>query len=277
MSGRTACLALLMAAAAAAPALAGPLRADSPAIANPSPYSAALACLGSQAAWPGGKPPRIAVGRLSDMTGRNDLYTGARVSQGASLFAITALGRAGVPVVERLDSTVSEIELSYARQHLLSDAPEKAGTSANNFRPIYAGQIAGSSYYIVGGITELNYNIASSGINGGLGGLATDDVKGSASASRYVMNVAVDLRLVDTRSQEVVAEASFQKQLLGRDAGLTLSGVIDAKGASVGGGASAMEPVQAAVRTLVERGVFALLSDLQPAGVSATCLPESAR
>jgi hypothetical protein len=31
------------------------------------------------------------------------------------------------------------------------------------------------------------------------------------------------------------------------------------------------------VRSLVERGVFALLSDLQPAGVSAGCLQETAR
>lgn len=266
----------LMATFAVTPALAAG-QADSPALLNPSPYSAALACLGDHATWPQGKAPRIAVGRLSDMTGRNDLYSGAQVSQGASLFAITALGRAGVPVVERLDSTVSEIELSYARQHLLSDAPEKAGTSPDNFRPIFAGQIAGSSYYIVGGVTELNYNIASSGVDATLGGLAANDTKASVSASRYVMNVAVDLRLVDTRSQEVVAEASFQKQLLGRGANLSLSGVVGSKGGSVGGGASAMEPVQAAVRTLVERGVFALLSDLQPPGTAAGCIQEPAR
>ena len=34
-----------------------------------------------------------------------------------------------------------------------------------------------------------------------------------------------------------------------------------------------MEPVQAAVRTVVERGVFELLAGIQTPGAKATCLP----
>ena len=244
-----------------------------PATANPSPYFAALTCLSRRGGWIGGAPPRIAVGRISDMTGRVDLQTGARVSQGAALFAITALARSGAPVVERLDNTVAEIELNYARQHLLSDAPERAGQDPDNFRPIHVGQVAGSRYYLVGGVTELNYNIASNGVNVQAGDVSTTGLRGLGQASRYVMNVAVDLRLVDTRSQEVVNSVSFQKQVVGVDRSLGLTGTQGSVGGVATAGGGAMEPVQAAVRTVVERGVFELLADIQTPGAKATCLP----
>ncbi|MDQ1193834.1 curli biogenesis system outer membrane secretion channel CsgG [Brevundimonas vesicularis] len=249
-----------------------PIR-SAPATANPSPYSAALTCLARRGAWVGGAAPRIAVGRISDMTGRVDLQTGARASQGAALFAITALGRAGAPVMERLDNTVAEIELNYARQHLLSDAPERAGQDPENFRPIYAGQIAGSRYYLVGGITELNYNIASSGMSAQAGAAKATGLRGLAQASQYVMNVAVDLRLVDTRSQEVVNSVSFQKQVIGVDRSLGLTGALGSVGGVGTAGNGAMEPIQAAVRTVVERGVFELLAGIQSPGGQASCLP----
>lgn len=276
---RAAILALALSAAAGGASAQGeglanaePIR-GAPATANPSPYSAALTCLARRGAWVGGAAPRIAVGRISDMTGRVDLQTGARASQGAALFAITALGRAGAPVVERLDNTVAEIELNYARQHLLSDAPERAGQDPENFRPIYAGQVAGSRYYLVGGITELNYNIASSGVNAQAGAAKATGLRGLAQASRYVMNVAVDLRLVDTRSQEVVNSVSFQKQVIGVDRSLGLTGTAGSVGGVGTAGSGAMEPIQAAVRTVVERGVFELLAGVQASGAQASCLP----
>lgn len=247
---------------------------DAPVTANPTPYTPALTCLAARTA---GRPaPRISVGRISDVTGRVDFDTGAKVPQGAALFAITALGKAGIPVVERLDNSVAEIELNYARQHLLSDTPERAGSDPENFRPIYAGQVAGSQYYIVGGITELNYNLASSGVKATAGEAATAGVRGTASSTSYVMNVAVDLRLVDTRTQQVVDMASFQKQVTGRDASLGLVGTVGDYGANLSGGRGAMEPLQAAVRTLIERGVFQLVANLQGGNATAACLNPAA-
>ncbi|MDP3404306.1 MAG: holdfast anchoring protein HfaB [Brevundimonas sp.] len=265
--------------------VAGPAGADprggAPVTANPSSYSPALRCLAARAGWWDGGAPRVAVGRIADMTGRNEFYTGTPVPQGASLFAITALRQAGVPVVERLDNTVAEIELNYARQHLLSDTPEQAGQSADNFRPILAGQIAGSRYYIVGGVTELNYNIASSGLQLQGGQAANDDnnaLGGAIGRSHFVLNVAVDLRLVDTRSQEVVETVTFQKQVVGTEAGLNVRGVNlrgsdDTATGRLNGGTGAMEPIQFAVRSLVERGVFELVAGLQSGDARGACLP----
>ena len=255
-------------------ALSGPAAAQAPlqVTGNATPYSPALACLAERNRDLGLTPPRMAVGRISDLTGRVDFDTGARVSQGASLFAITALGRAGMPVVERLDNTVAQIELDYAQKHLLSDTPELAGESRENFRPIFAGQVAGSEYFIVGGITELNYNIQSSGLGAQVGEAALTGLRARVGGSSYVLNVAVDLRLVDSRSQIVVGMVSFQKQLLGRELNLGLSGGNDDLGASVSGGTQAVEPLQAAVRTLVERGIFELLTGLHAPGVYGGCL-----
>jgi curli production assembly/transport component CsgG/holdfast attachment protein HfaB len=258
----------------ALPALAGTSAGDVVATAtvNPTPYTSALVCMAERNRAQGLAMPRLSVGRISDLTGRVDFDTGARVSQGAALFAITALGRAGAPVVERLDNSVSQIELDYAQKHLLSDTPERAGQSPENFRPIFAGQIAGSEYFIVGGITELNYNLRSSGLSAQVGEAAITGVRGRASASDYVLNVAVDLRLVDTRSQTVTGMASFQKQLLGRELNLGLSGGSDTVGGVLSGGTQAVEPLQAAVRTLVERGVYELLANLRSPDVYAGCL-----
>jgi curli production assembly/transport component CsgG/holdfast attachment protein HfaB len=239
---------------------------------NATPYTVALACLAERNLALGLSAPRMAVGRIGDLTGRVDFDTGARVSQGASLFAITALARAGAPVVERLDNTVSQIELDYAQKHLLSDTPELAGQSGENFRPIFAGQVAGSDYFIVGGITELNYNIQSSGISAQVGEAAVTGLRARAGASDYVMNVALDLRMVDSRSQIVIDTVSFQKQLVGREINLGLTGGSDRVGGVLSGGVQSVEPLQAAVRTLVERGVFELLAGLQEAGVYSGCL-----
>lgn len=262
-------------ATAAAPAMAAPDPVAPAATGNPTTYTAALTCMAQRNRELGLRAPRLAVGRIGDLTGRVDFDTGARVSQGAALFAITALGRAGVPVVERLDNSVSQIELDYAQKHLLSDTPELAGQSPENFRPIFAGQVAGSDYFIVGGITELNYNLRSSGWNAQVGEAALTGVRGRAGASDYVLNVAVDLRLVDSRSQEVTGMVSFQKQLVGREMNLGLTGGSDTVGGVLSGGTQAVEPLQAAVRTLVERGVFELVAGLQAPGVYDGCITQA--
>ena len=103
-----------------------------------------------------------------------------------------------------------------------------------------------------------------------------DDVARCQMAGVAQMNVAVDLRLVDTRTQQVIDMASFQKQVTGRDASLGLVGTVGDYGANLNGGRGAMEPLQAAVRTLVERGVFQLIANLQGGNATADCLNPAA-
>ncbi len=265
--------ALSCAAGSLTPGLAAATSPQAEVTLNETPVTPALRCLARRPSLNG--LPRLAVGRIGDLTGKVDFDTGAKITQGASLFAVSALGYAGVPVVERLDNSVAEIELNYARQKLLSDTPERAGQNGDNFRPILAGQIAGSRYYIVGGITELNYNIRSDGYDAAIGSQALPGVQGQISGRTYVLNVAVDLRLVNTQTQQVVDTVTFQKQVIGVTNDRRLNGGSEDIGLLLQGGNSRQEPLQMSVRELVERSVYHLIAPLWTATDARTCLSEA--
>jgi curli production assembly/transport component CsgG/holdfast attachment protein HfaB len=246
---------------------------NAPVTHNDTPYSRPLVCLASYARESGVKPPRIAVGRIADMTGKSEQITGTQLTQGASLFAMSALGKAGERLVERYDTAVPEIELRYAGTRLLSDAPERAGKDPENYRRTLVGQIAGSDYYIVGGITELNANIRSGGLDGTGGSTSAHKPKGTLEHTTYVMNVAIDLRLVDSRSQEVVNMVSYQKQIVGRQVSLGVFDFFHGNIIDVAGGTSGVEPQHLAVRSLIERGVFEFVANLYGLKDPRACLP----
>ena len=238
----------------------------SPVISNETPYSQALRCM---ATYTAARPLRIAVGQIADYTGKNESdNSGRKLTQGAALMAMSALSKAGVQLVERFDTSVAEMELKYANNKLIGD-DGKPQAGPGDYRRIMAGSIPGSDYYLVGGITELNFNIRSEGANGDGGQTTTNGIKGSASASLYVMNVGLDLRLVDTNTLQVVDVISYQKQIIGHQ---IQAGVFDFMGqtffdASVG--ESALEPVQLAVRSVIERATLEMTSRLFRAPTSA--------
>src|SRR5476649_1534684 len=91
----------------------------SPVISNETPYSAALRCMGGAV---GQRPVRIAVGQISDYTGKTESDgSGRKVTAGAALIAMTALSKAGVHMVERFDTSVAEMELKYSNNKLIAD------------------------------------------------------------------------------------------------------------------------------------------------------------
>jgi curli production assembly/transport component CsgG/holdfast attachment protein HfaB len=230
----------------------------SPVISNETPYSTALRCM---TGYTRQRPLRVAVGQIADYTGKNESdNSGRKLTQGAALMAMSALSKAGVPLVERFDTSVAEMELKYANNKLIGNDKQQDGPG--DYRRIMAGSIPGSDYYLVGGITELNFNIRSVGASGDGGQTTTVGLKGSASGSLYVMNVGLDLRLVDTNTLQVVDVISYQKQIIGHQ---IQAGVFDFLGetffdASLG--ESALEPVQLAVRSVVERAVLEMTSRL---------------
>ncbi len=240
---------------------------NAPVTSNPTPYSKALVCLGGWARGQGLGAPRIAVGRIADYTGKAEADgSGRKVTQGASLMAISALAKSGARLVERYDTSVSELELKYANNKLIGD--EKSG----EFRKIHAGQVPGSDFYIVGGITELNYNIRSSGID--VFGADPDptDFKGNVGARLFVMNVGLDLRLVETKTLEVVDVISYQKQVIGREVSLGVFDFLNGNVFDVSAGEGALEPLQLAVRATVERGVLEMMANLYGAPGPEVCL-----
>ena len=250
---------------------------SAPVIANPTPYSPALYCLADWARANNRPSPRIAVGRISDYTGTVG-ENGRVITQGGSLMAMTALAKAGARQVERYDTSVSEMEMRYSGAMLIGDGePAEDGTAES--RRLIAGQVPGSDYIIQGGITEVNFNIRGSGME--LGGSVAEEADdtiprgGLISARSAVMNVALDLRLVDTRTQEIVDVISYQKQIIGREISLGWFDFLNGNVFDLSMGTGGQEPAQWAVRALVERAVLEMMANLYGAPGPEACLQVS--
>ena len=94
---------------------------NAPVTSNPTPYSTALYCLADYARRYNLPSPRMAVGRISDYTGTVSSDGGRQVTGGASLMAFSALAKSGAQMVERYDTSISEMELRYANNRLIGD------------------------------------------------------------------------------------------------------------------------------------------------------------
>ena len=236
---------------------------NAPVVANPTPYSSALVCEAEYARAHNVNAPRVAIGRIADYTGKFEADgSGRKVTQGASLMAMSAFAKAGVPLVERYDTSVSELELKYTNSKLISDKPISGGAAPADYRRIMAGQVPGSDFYLAGGITELNFNIRSNGLNVDAGGLNTNDLKGTAGATSYIMNVGVDLRLINTRTLEVVDVISYQKQIVAHQIGIGLFKIWNGKSGDFSIGQGGLEPLQLGVRAVIERATAEMVANL---------------
>ena len=211
---------------------------DAPVTSNPTAYSQALECLASYGRGRSMAAPRIAVGRILDYTGTVNEDGGRRITQGASLMAMSAFSKAGARLVERFDTSVTELELRYANNRLIGQEGD------DSVRQIYAGQMPGSDYYFVGGITELNYNIRSTGVDVFVGETQTRGDSGNLGGRLYVMNIALDFRLIDTRTLEVVDVISYQKQIIGRELRAGVFTFFDDTVLDIAGGERALEPAR---------------------------------
>jgi len=245
---------------------------NAPVIANPTPYSAALYCMADYARRYNLPSPRIAVGRISDYTGTVSADGGRQITGGASLMAMTALAKSGARIVERYDTSVSEMELRYANNRLIGD--EGAGGADDvQYRRILAGSVPGTDFYIIGGITEVNYNIRSGGFDMAAGQAETDTPLSTAfSGKAFVMNVAIDLRLVQTTTLEVVDVISYQKQIIGREISAGVFDFLNGNVFDISAGEGGLEPVQLAVRALIERATVEFMANLYGAPGPEICL-----
>ena len=265
---RSAILAALLASAACAPAHAASKKAiatnlgSTPTV-NANPLAAGFDCTSKLTAQ-ASRPLRIAVGKVGDYTGKfsNEASEGGfRVTQGGALMISSALGKlTNVDQVERLDTQVADIDTLLAKSQLLRDG--------DNLRGLTAGQYDGSDYFIIGGITEVNYNIRSGG-----GKVGVSNIYGGKRT--YTMNVAADLKIVETKSLKVVKTISVQKQITGYE---NTFGLFTFKGDylfDLDFGSKGQEPLQLGVRSVLEYGTLELISAVAPNRdyYAATCRP----
>ncbi len=231
---------------------------------NGTPLDGVLACMSHRiVAQQGGKAPlSVAVGDIKDYTGKYSQGDGNVVTQGGALMVYSALGKLGgaIDVRERFDTRVAELELAYTDRRQLGDGNSHAladdkGQRAVPWLPYYGGSILKSDYYIIGGLTEVNYNIQSGGIEAQINQIGP-------RYRVFTMNVGADLRIVETRTLRVVRAVSLQKQIVGREIGAGIFRFFGSNLFDINAGSKDLEPVQLGVRTTLEQGVLELISTI---------------
>lgn len=217
-------------------------------------------CFDAALAKAGKKPLKIAVGNIADFTGKTSDTEGAVITRGGSLMLFSALGlmRNSVKLQDRFDTTVTDLEMKYINARQLGDGTEHTVENEKvPWMPYFGGSIQKSDYVIMGGITEVNFNISSGGFNAELN-------QTGFKRRTFTMSVAADLRLVKTESLEVVATSSFQKQFTGREVNANVFSFFDVFNNKqlfdVYGGDISQEPMQLGVRTILEEAALELLS-----------------
>jgi curli biogenesis system outer membrane secretion channel CsgG len=236
-----------------APVVVGPAVRE-----NRTPLDSAMTCYNVKLADKlCGKKLQVAVGEIKDYTGKVAESQGAAVTQGASLMLFSGLYKLkdAVNTHDRFDMRVTDAELRYIGLKQLGDGMnhEVSGQTVP-WMPYFGGSVKKSDYTILGGITELNYNIHS-------GGLEFRINQVGPAARVYTMSVAVDLRLVNTQTLEVISAVSLQKQFTGYEVGFELFRFYNSDLYDVNIGNKSQEPLQLGIRAIIEESILRLLAD----------------
>lgn len=203
----------------------------------------------------------IAVGEIKDYTGRYSDTEGSAITQGGSPMVFSGLAklRNAVIVHERFDTRVTDQELQYiAKKHLGDGSVYEISGERVPWMPYYGGSVKKSDFTILGGVTEVNYNIQSGGAE-----FRIDNA--GPEARIYTMSVAADLRLVNTDTLEIISAVSMQKQFTGYEVGVDVFRFFGLSGKDrlfdVNAGNKSQEPLQLGVRAILEEAVLKLIAD----------------
>lgn len=210
---------------------------------NNTPYTQ---CLKQLRQINGGNLPIFAVGEVADKTGALDNSgdeAGYKLTQGVSEMMISALAKTGkARLVERLDLRIPLAEVKLAEQGRLSRSVQEYG-------PMPA-----SDFIVTGALTELNYNIVSDGAKLLVSGVG-------AGVRTVVMNVALDLRVVNSKTFEVAYVSSLQKQILGFEVESNVFRFFGDTLIEFNAGQVKNEPLQLGVRSVVEMATYQIMTD----------------
>jgi curli biogenesis system outer membrane secretion channel CsgG len=202
-----------------------------------------------------GPKARIAVAQFKDKTGKG-WWTGAIGDGMADMLATQLFNTNRFIVLERqiLGAVLTEQDLGASGR-----------VTRETAAPI--GQIEGAEVLVAGAVTEFESGV--SGVRGGLGGVgfpgAAGRVLGGIGGGFRESHLAIDMRLVDTKTSRVVAAATVE----GRAQDFDMGGVLGGAGSSVGlGGALggwSRTPMEKALRIALNEGVKFVASQMPAA------------
>jgi curli biogenesis system outer membrane secretion channel CsgG/outer membrane protein OmpA-like peptidoglycan-associated protein len=230
---------------------------------NRTPLEPALAYLAKEIDSKQQRKLTIAVGDVKDYTGKYNINEGNAITQGGSLMVYSALGKLGgtVQIADRYDTNVAQMELSFLNQrvlgdgqiHDLGDGPTKQKVP---WLPYYGGSITQSDYFITGGITELNYNVQSGGVQFQINQVGPQ-------VGIYTENVGVDLQIVNTKTLVVEKTVSLEKQITGYQVGFNVFRFFGSDLYDLNTGNKSQEPLQLGVRSTLEEAVLLLVASVE--------------
>lgn len=233
--------------------------------ANFTPMDTNLRCIAHHI--PPGLDLRLAVNDLTDGSGAQasgDAHS-TILTQRPDMMFVIALAKTGVRLVNRNSTAVSEWEMKRAMDKQLGEGKLVAVQGKEfAYRPVTAGTIVGSTHFVSGALTELNWSIKSDIAEAGVAGL-------TAGSRKYYISVGADLMLTNTKTTELVMARSYSKQIVGSELSAGLFRFFEMGGGTNWGpreifefnlGSQANEPVQAAVRWLLELAAYDMVSTL---------------
>jgi curli biogenesis system outer membrane secretion channel CsgG len=193
-----------------------------------------------------GPKARLAVNRFTDKTGKG-WWTGA-IGDGMADMLATALFHSNRYIVlER--QTLGDV---LKEQDLATAGRIKKGTEA----PV--GEIEGAELLITGAVTE--FEGAQSGVGGGIGGLGgafgtAGRILGGIAGGIKNAHMAIDVRVVDTRTSRIVAATSVEGKATDFALGGALAGA--GGGGALGGalGGWSKTPTEKALRICIQEAV----------------------
>ncbi len=218
---------------------------------NDTPYSQ---CLKDLSMFEAKRLPIFAVGEVADKTGQiNFDENGHALTQGVSEMVISALAKTDkAHMVERLDLRIPLAEVRLAEQKRLNRSIDEYG------------KLPASDFIVIGALTELNYNIVSNG--------AQLFVKGIGGGGRMVViNVALDLRVVNSKNFAVSYVSSLQKQIYGFEVEANVFRFFGDTLIEFDAGMVRNDPLQLGVRSVVEMSVYQIMTDFLGLPVTDGC------
>jgi len=213
-----------------------------PVTSNDTPYSQ---CLRKLQTVPADNLPVFAVGEVADKTGQVQYYdkAGNNLTQGAAEMVMSALYKTGkAHLVERYDLRIPLAEVKLAEQNRLNRSVDQFG------------KLPSTDFIIVGALTELNYNIVTSGV-----GLRVAGIGGGARMA--VVNVAMDLRVINSKNFAVSYVSTLQKQIYGYEVSADIFRFFDSTFVELQAGHVRNEPLQLGVRSVAEMAVYQIMTD----------------
>lgn len=196
----------------------------------------------------------IAVGKIEAVPGLSGPYTAAAAGPGVAAMLTTALDQSGRFIIAERDDLA----------HILNEQEMVANRVAQGSAGPNSGSVIPAQYLIVGAVTELSSGDKGSNIGIGIGGLPRG-LFGGLSLSGQTGRVAMDLRLVNTRTGQVEDSFSVRKELSSTGVGLT-GGY---KSINIGGNQFWNTPLGEAMRAALDDAVARISADVSKSGWDA--------